>query len=144
MSMCCCAINLTCKYLGLVALIDIESIQNRLLKVCYVPATTVSFQGFFFLLLPLTVLMKQTRHAVRAIKQSILLRCLGLCNSFSLCVFVNLPVHLSAYLEVLIINTYIWCLFSSVIHQNLCICLLIPGDKTVHMSYQSFYLFLVL
>jgi hypothetical protein len=31
---------------------------------------------FPFLLQPLTVLMKQTRQAVRAIKQSILLRCL--------------------------------------------------------------------
>jgi hypothetical protein len=31
--------------------------------------------GFFFLLQPLTVLMKQTRQAVGAIKQSILLRC---------------------------------------------------------------------
>ncbi len=34
------------------------------------------FFFLFFLLRPLTVLMKQTRHAVRAIKQSILLRCL--------------------------------------------------------------------
>jgi hypothetical protein len=32
--------------------------------------------GFFFLLQPLTVLMKQTRQAVRAVKQSTLLRCL--------------------------------------------------------------------
>ncbi len=31
---------------------------------------------FFFSLLPLTVLMKQTRQVVHAIKQSILLRCL--------------------------------------------------------------------
>ncbi len=48
--------------------IDIESLQNRLLKVCYVPATSASlprvtfFFSFLFLLLrPLTVLMKQTR-----------------------------------------------------------------------------------
>ncbi len=48
--------------------IDIESLQNRLLKVCYVPATSASlprvsfFFSFHFLLLrPLTVLMKQTR-----------------------------------------------------------------------------------
>jgi len=48
--------------------IDIESLQNRLLKVCYVPATSASlprvsfFFPFLFLLLqPLTVLMKQTR-----------------------------------------------------------------------------------
>jgi hypothetical protein len=33
------------------------------------------FQGFFFMR-PLTVLMRQTRQAVRAIHQSILLRCL--------------------------------------------------------------------
>ncbi len=51
-----------------VALIDIESLQNRLLKVCYVPATSASlprvsfFFSFLFLLLrPLPVLMKQTR-----------------------------------------------------------------------------------
>ncbi len=60
--------------------IDIESLQNRLLKVCYVPATSASLRNvsfffpFLFLLLqPLTVLMKQTRQAVRAVKQSIFL-----------------------------------------------------------------------
>ncbi len=48
--------------------IDIESLQNRLLKVCYVPATSASlprvsfyFSFLFLLLQPLTVLMKQTR-----------------------------------------------------------------------------------
>ncbi len=48
--------------------IDIESLQNRLLKVCYVPATSASltrvsfFFSFLFLLLqPLPVLMKQAR-----------------------------------------------------------------------------------
>jgi len=58
--------------------IDIESLQNTLLKVCCVPATSaglprVSFFFSFLLLLqrPLTVLMKQTRQVVRAIKQSI-------------------------------------------------------------------------
>jgi hypothetical protein len=49
--------------------IDMESLQNRLLKVCYVPATSASlprvtfffsFLFFFLLLRPLTVLMKQT------------------------------------------------------------------------------------
>ncbi len=59
--------------------IDIESLQNRLLKVCYVPATSASlprvrfFFSFLFLLLqPLTVLIKQTRW----LKQSIFFRCL--------------------------------------------------------------------
>ncbi len=56
---------------------------NRLLKVCYVLATSaglkrLTFFFFFCLLWPLTVLMMQTRQAVRAIKQSILLRCLWL------------------------------------------------------------------
>ncbi len=58
--------------------IDIKSLQNRLLKVCYVPATSAGlprvsfFFSFLFLLLqPLTVLMKQTRQAVSAVKQSI-------------------------------------------------------------------------
>jgi hypothetical protein len=61
-------------------IIDIKSLQNRLLKVCYVPATSTSLKRlhllffFFFGLQPLTVLMKQTRQAVHAIKQSILLR----------------------------------------------------------------------
>jgi hypothetical protein len=47
--------------------------QKRLLKVCYVSATsaTSSKTFFFFLLRPFTVLMIQTRQAVRAIKQSI-------------------------------------------------------------------------
>ncbi len=34
--------------------------------------------SFYFLLRPLTVLMKQTRQAVRAVQQSILLRCIWL------------------------------------------------------------------
>jgi hypothetical protein len=42
------------------------------------PATSAVLQGFLFLLQPLTVPMKQTRQAVCAIKQSILLRCLCL------------------------------------------------------------------
>ncbi len=61
-------------------IIDIESLQNRLLKVCYVPATSAGlprisfFFSFLFLLLrPLTVIMKQTRQAARTIKQSIFL-----------------------------------------------------------------------
>jgi hypothetical protein len=56
--------------------IDIESLQNRLLKFCYVPATSaglprVSFFFFFLLQWPFTQLIKQTRQAVHAIKQSI-------------------------------------------------------------------------
>jgi hypothetical protein len=46
------------------------------LKVCYVPATSAGLPRLLFLLRPLTVLMKQTRQVVRAIGQSILLRCL--------------------------------------------------------------------
>jgi len=43
-----------------------------------VPATSATFLAFFsfFLLWPLTELMKQTRQAVCAIKQSRFLRCL--------------------------------------------------------------------
>jgi hypothetical protein len=47
--------------------IDIKR-KNRLLKVCYVPATSARLQRLLFLLQPLTVLMKQTRQAVHAIK----------------------------------------------------------------------------
>ncbi len=57
-------------------LIDIERRKNRLLKFCYVPATSAAHNRlllFLFLLQPFTVLMKQTRQAVRAVKQSILL-----------------------------------------------------------------------
>jgi hypothetical protein len=53
--------------------IVIESFQNRWLKFCYVPATSAGLPRLF-LLQPLTVLMKQTKQAVCAIKQSILLR----------------------------------------------------------------------
>ncbi len=56
-------------------IIDIESLLNRLLKVCYVPATSAGLSRLLFLLRPLKVLMKQTRPAVHAVKQSILLRC---------------------------------------------------------------------
>jgi len=49
---------------------------NRLLKVCYVPATSavlIAFFSSYVLLQPLTVLMKQTRQPDRAVKQSIYL-----------------------------------------------------------------------
>ncbi len=54
--------------------------EKKLLMDCYVPATSTTFLAFFcfFLLRPLTVLMKQTRQVVRAVKQSILHRCLWL------------------------------------------------------------------
>ncbi len=39
----------------LIAPIDIESLQNRLLKVCYVPATSASLNRLLFLLRLLTV-----------------------------------------------------------------------------------------
>jgi hypothetical protein len=61
--------------------IDIKRRKNRLLKFCYVPATSTAQNRllFFFLLLrPFTVLMRQTRQAVRAIKQSIFLDVCGL------------------------------------------------------------------
>jgi hypothetical protein len=73
--------------------IDIKSLQNRLLKVCYVPTTSAGLPrvslifSFFFLLLPsLTGLMKHTRQAARAVKQCIFLDVYGkgfaqLCNS---------------------------------------------------------------
>ncbi len=62
--------------------IDIESLQNRLLMVCYVPATStglpsLSFFFSFLLLQPLIVLMKQTRQAVCADKQPIFLDVYG-------------------------------------------------------------------
>ncbi len=64
--------------------IDIKSLQNRLLKVCYVPVTNAGlprvsfFFSFLFLLLqPLAVLMKQTRQAVCDVKQSIFLDVYG-------------------------------------------------------------------
>ena len=58
-------------------IIDIESVQNRLLKVCYVPAPSTGLPRHLFLLCPLTVLMKQTRQPVCAIKQSIYLDVYG-------------------------------------------------------------------
>ncbi len=45
-----------------VELIDIESLQNRSLKVCYVPAISPALIGFW--LQPLTVLIKQTSQAI--------------------------------------------------------------------------------
>ncbi len=56
--------------------IDIKSLQTRFLKVYYVLATIANLPRLLFLLRPLTVLIKQTRQAIRAVKQSILLRCL--------------------------------------------------------------------
>jgi hypothetical protein len=51
-------------------------VKNRLLKVCYVPIISAGLPRLLFLVRPLTELMKQTRQAVHAIKQSILLKCL--------------------------------------------------------------------
>jgi hypothetical protein len=65
--------NLTVSAFDNIHPIDIESLKNRLLKVCYVPATSASRPWILFLLRPLTVLMKQTRWPVCAIKQSIYL-----------------------------------------------------------------------
>ncbi len=58
--------------------------QNRLPKVCYVPATSACLPRLLFLLRPLTVLMKQTRQAVCAIKQYFLLRCRWYVQTLSL------------------------------------------------------------
>ncbi len=67
--------------------IDIQSLKNRLLKVCYVSATSTGLQRLLFLLQPLMILMKQTRQAVYTIKQSVLLRCLG-SQILSICYFL--------------------------------------------------------
>ena len=69
-----------------VIIIDIERHKNRLLKFCYVPATSAAHNWllfFLFLLRPFTVLMKQTRQVVCAVKQSIFLRCLWFRSSYS-------------------------------------------------------------
>ncbi len=60
-----------------VVLIDIERRKNRLLKFCYVPATSTAHNRLLFLLRPFTVLMKQTRQAVRAVRQSIFIDVYG-------------------------------------------------------------------
>ncbi len=67
----------TIKIIVCVYHIDIESLQIRLLTVCYVPATSASLSRLLFLFLRwlLTVQMKQTRQAVHTFKQSI--RCGG-------------------------------------------------------------------
>ncbi len=68
----------TLQTFGVITPIDIKSLQNRLLKVCYVTASSAGLPRLLFLMWPLTVLMKQTKQAVHAIKQSMLLRCLCL------------------------------------------------------------------
>ena len=58
----------------LVTNIDIESHKNRLLKVCYVPATSAHLPRLlfiYFLLQQLTILMKQTKQVVHTLNQSI-------------------------------------------------------------------------
>ncbi len=107
--------------------IDIKSLQNRLLKVCYVPATSARlprvrfFFFFLFLLLqPLTVLIKQTRQAVHAVKQSVFLYvydlprgfsttfCPSVCISFAFSAWVLLePETNSTFLH---LAEYLWCL----------------------------------
>jgi hypothetical protein len=63
------------KIFNLLYSIDIKILQNRLLKVCYAPATSDRLPRplfIYFLLRPLTVLMKKTGQMVCAAKQSIL------------------------------------------------------------------------
>ena len=72
---------------------QISNDKNRLLKVCYVPATSASLPRLLFLLRPLTVLMKQTRQAVCILNQSILLRCLR--------TYLSLNKHWIAHCKVL-------------------------------------------
>jgi len=50
--------------------------KNRLLKVCYVPATSASFPMLLFFAAAINIIIKQTRQVVHTIKQSILFRCL--------------------------------------------------------------------
>jgi hypothetical protein len=57
-----------------------------------VPTTSAGLPRLLFLLRPLTVLMKQTRQAVRAIKQSILLRILWIAATVYVVVVINVVV----------------------------------------------------
>jgi hypothetical protein len=54
-----------------VIIIEMDIIK-KLLKVCYVPATSAT-SSKAFLLRPFTILMRQTRQVVHAIKRSIYL-----------------------------------------------------------------------
>ncbi len=63
--------------------IDINRCKNRLFKFCYVPATSAAHNRLLLLLRPFTVLMKQTKQAVRAVKQSIFLDAYGFRICFS-------------------------------------------------------------
>ena len=109
------------------SIIDIESLQNKLLKVCYVPATSSSLPrvSFFFSFLclklrPLTVLMKQTRQAVHAIKQSILLDVYGFTHSSPKLTTWSqksrtLPVLIRHLWQLKMIVFFHWCLICAVV-----------------------------
>ncbi len=60
-----------------VGAIDIERRQNRLLKFCYVPATSAAHNRLLFFAAAVYSTNKQTRQAVHAIKQTILLDVYG-------------------------------------------------------------------
>jgi hypothetical protein len=77
--------------MSVVRTIDIKSLQNRLLKFCYVPATSASLPRLLFLLQPLTALMKQARQVVCAVKQTILLRCLW--SELMFCVYAEFVIR---------------------------------------------------
>jgi hypothetical protein len=81
----------SCQYFALIRAIDLERQKNRLLKVCYVPTTSAGLPRLLFSFLfmqPLAVLIKQTRQAVRAIKQSIYLDVYD-SSTFIKCLFVT-------------------------------------------------------
>jgi hypothetical protein len=79
----------------------ISKVQNRLLMVCYVPATNAGLSRLLFLFLqwPFIVLMKQTRQAVHTFKQSILLRCLWLSQKIKLSTIWMKEIQIQAVLK---------------------------------------------
>ncbi len=92
---------------------------NRLLKVCDVPATSTVLNSLFssFLLRPLTVLIKQTRQPVCAIKQSIYLDVYGPSPVRLPCfgrLLIN-PAHLPCFVNVLAISTHVEVHFLKII-----------------------------
>jgi hypothetical protein len=56
--------------------IDVESLQYRLLKVCYVPTTSAGLPRLLFFAAAIYNSNEANKQGVRGVKQSILLRCL--------------------------------------------------------------------
>ncbi len=98
----------SCRYF--ISTIDIERRKNRLLKFCYVTATSAAQNRllFFFLLRLFTILMKQIRQALSSLYSYMSM----ISTRLSQCVFYDLYDNKSLYLSLRMHDVKYWKSFN--------------------------------